>query len=105
MKDMPFVIRNDQRKYKTSPCTSLDTQSIGFTQHCNAFCCNPNKILFAAISAMSERLFMVALPICGKIKQLGRESNGEDKGKGSGSVTSKPAANIFWFFRALYKAF
>lgn len=43
---------------------------------------------------------MVALPTCGRIKQLGNEYNLCDGGKGSGVVTSKPTAPIKFPSRA-----
>ena len=40
----------------------------------------------AAISAIFSRVATVALPMCGKITQLGSESSGESTGSGSAFV-------------------
>lgn len=62
------------------------------------------KIFFAVSSDMIDLALVVALPICGKIVQLSNDNKGLSVGKGSGVVTSSPAAKIILFFRLSYKS-
>lgn len=55
-------------------------------------------------SAIWVRVSVVALPMCGRTTQLSSVNRRLSVGRGSGDVTSKPAANIVLSFRALYSA-
>ena len=46
------------------------------------------------MSAMRERVRVVAEPTCGTTSRFGAVSNGSSAGSGSGSVTSRPAPAI-----------
>ena len=48
----------------------------------------------AAKALMAFLVAFVALPICGKTTQLFKVNKGSSSGKGSGVVTSNPAAPI-----------
>merc|ERR1719319_954504 len=57
-------------------------------------------MLPAVMTAISVLVCMVALPRCGMRVQLGRPTRGWQVGRGSGVITSKPAAKISFSFKA-----
>mmetsp|Transcript_2146 Transcript_2146/g.5012 ORF Transcript_2146/g.5012 Transcript_2146/m.5012 type:complete len:227 (+) Transcript_2146:276-956(+) len=57
-------------------------------------------MLEAAIVAIFSRVATVALPMCGRMTQLGSCRRGLSRGSGSGTVTSSPAAPITPCWRA-----